>query len=126
MNIGLDYDGTYTRDPRLWLRFVREAMRSGHRVYVVTMRYPSEQDSPDNPMDPALLRAVWSTNFTCRKAKVPYMKKLGVHIDVWVDDQPRALIMDAAEAFGSPCTPEGHVHDPAKDDPLPQSIAQGG
>lgn len=29
MNIALDYDGTYTSDPSLWLRFVLDAQASG-------------------------------------------------------------------------------------------------
>ena len=40
--IGLDYDGTYTVDPDLWLRFVRQAKDRGHEVICVTMRYPEE------------------------------------------------------------------------------------
>lgn len=42
MNIALDYDGTYTADPDMWLRFVEEAQAAGHKVFIVTMRYESE------------------------------------------------------------------------------------
>jgi hypothetical protein len=41
MLIALDYDGTYVSDPPLWDRFIASARASGHRVFIVTMRFPS-------------------------------------------------------------------------------------
>ena len=42
MKIALDYDDTYTQDPELWLRFVKDALERNHDVRVVTMRFPFE------------------------------------------------------------------------------------
>jgi hypothetical protein len=39
MLISLDYDNTYTLDPKFWDMFVKNAISSGHRVICCTMRY---------------------------------------------------------------------------------------
>lgn len=38
MNISIDFDDTYTRDPEMWNAFIRLAQASGHKVYCVTAR----------------------------------------------------------------------------------------
>jgi hydroxymethylpyrimidine pyrophosphatase-like HAD family hydrolase len=42
MIVGLDWDGTVTSAPSLFLSFAETAKEQGHKVYIVTMRYPSE------------------------------------------------------------------------------------
>lgn len=91
MLIALDYDGTYTADPELWLAFVRTAHASGHRVICATMRTPSEVAD----MDPRLLASV-EVVCTHRQAKVTALRDRGVAPDVWIDDSPHWLLNDAA------------------------------
>lgn len=43
MIISLDYDNTYTRDPKFWLEFVKRSIDCGHTVICVTMRYEREK-----------------------------------------------------------------------------------
>ena len=89
MNISLDYDQTYTVDPELYLAFVETAIERGHNVYVVTMRTPAETQS----MDPALCELVTKVIPTSRQAKREFVEKShGIKIDVWVDDEPRAIL----------------------------------
>ena len=90
--IALDYDGTYTADPEMWLAFVILARQRGHNVLLVTMRYPNE----GNSICEQLKLAVNGIIFTSRKAKVPYMEALCVKVDMWIDDQPRWLLNDSA------------------------------
>ena len=92
MNISIDYDATYTRDPELFLQFIKLLRLRDHRVYCVTMRTPSE----GLDMDPALLSSVHEVIFTSRKAKKEFCANLGLHIDVWVDDTPFFILKDAA------------------------------
>ena len=85
MNISLDYDETYTRDPILWLNLIRIAKERGHKVYVVTMRYPEEGAE----VLQELQRHVEQVIFTSRQAKKQYCyDNHKLNIDVWIDDMP--------------------------------------
>ena len=42
MNISLDFDDTYTRDPAFWNSFIVGARGRGHHVYLVTARTPEQ------------------------------------------------------------------------------------
>lgn len=128
MNIALDYDGTYTNDPDLWMAFVNNAIARGHQVFVVTMRYPSEARS----MDPALLqilaqqkprkKAAGSISpwviATSREAKAPVCLEHLVEIHIWIDDNPKAVHMSGVEIWGH-VSPEGQVVDPQHDSAPP-------
>lgn len=91
----LDYDQTYTRDPKMWDSFITLALGQGHTLYVVTMRYdiPVEADV----VREALASKVHGIYFTGRKAKQSFMYQQGISIDVWVDDQPAFVYVDAQE-----------------------------
>lgn len=82
MNIALDYDGTYTADPNLWQVFIAKALHNGHKVYVVTFRFPQD------PIDQELPKLVDGVYYTSQEQKSAYMEKQGIHIDVWIDDMP--------------------------------------
>lgn len=84
MNIALDYDGTFTEDPAMWDLFCRLAEMQGHDVYIVTMRYPQERIT----VAPVPMDKVW---YTSRNAKAPFVEKYGLHIDVWIDDNPKSV-----------------------------------
>lgn len=112
MNIALDYDGTFTNDPSMWLRFVADAQRQGHSVYVVTMRYPSECDGTRGAiLDPRLKSLSVPVVCTSRMAKRPVCEALGIRIHIWIDDNPEAVHWDASMIWETP-SPEGNVIDP--------------
>ena len=90
MIFALDFDGTYTADPELWDQWVRLCRKRGHRVYVVTMRYPSES-VPDE-----LAESVDRVIYTGRRAKKQLLDARGISIDIWIDDRPEFLFEDAA------------------------------
>lgn len=81
--ISLDYDDTYTKDPELWLAFVKAAKARKHRVCVVTMRFPHE----GRGMDPRLLE-LCEVFYTSRQLKRAFMERLKIQIDIWIDDRP--------------------------------------
>jgi hypothetical protein len=80
MRISIDYDGTYTRDPDFWNQVIRMAQQRGHEVKCVTMRFPNE--AVDMPCD---------VIYTSRQSKRNFFPA-----DVWIDDQPFFIDMDAA------------------------------
>lgn len=86
MNIALDYDGTYTRDPELWDTFVSGAGARGHDVFMVTMRYPHEE-----------IKGPCRVIYTSRQAKLPFVSELGIVVHIWIDDKPH-FIYDGAAA----------------------------
>lgn len=107
MRIGLDYDGTITADPEFWLDFCLKASRRGHEIYIVTMRYESECKDID-PRFRTLTKGVYATK---RKAKNRFMLERGISIQIWIDDNPRAVAENATEIWAIPA-PEGSPVDP--------------
>lgn len=96
MTIAIDYDGTYTRDPQMWNKIIRLFKEKGHRVVCATMRYPETVQFHNGHTEAAdvlnnLAHLVDEVYFTSRQAKAPFLKEKGVHVDIWVDDNPRWL-----------------------------------
>lgn len=109
MIIGLDYDGTFTSDPFLWMEFYWNCIERGHTIFVITMRYESEIDT----MESGLVK-VAQIFFTGRKAKRSFMLSKGIKIDVWIDDHPEAVTMDADQIWPM-IAPEGQPVVPVYD-----------
>lgn len=111
MNVGLDYDGTFTSDPTLWIEFVKHCQARSHSVWIVTMRYPSECDGSLGSVDGRLRNLSVPVVCTSRGAKRPFCEKLGIHIDIWIDDNPEAVVVDGSAIWGA-VSAEGDVIDP--------------
>lgn len=104
MIIGLDFDGTVTEDEDIFKIIIKLLRCSGHKVYIVTMRYPSEC---------VCIKQEWGSLVdgiipTSRLAKLPAVTAAGIKIDVWMDDNPRAINESAADIWGTP-SDEGTV-----------------
>ena len=88
MIIAIDFDDTLTRDAALWIAFTSVAKALGHRCVCVTAR----RDTAENIdlVDEWLRenRIELPVYFTSLGSKVDYMKKQGMQIDIWIDDQP--------------------------------------
>lgn len=96
LTIGLDYDGCITEDPEVWINFCRLFRERGHRIYIVTMRYPTEQTH----LLQTFLPFVESIIYTSRRAKRPFVNNVvGIKIDIWIDDNPLAVEYDASVVF---------------------------
>ena len=93
MNIGLDYDGTITEDLVAWREFCKLFKSMGHKIWIVTMRFPEEVFEAQTHH--ALDRYIEGVIYTQRKAKKPFVEELGIKIDVWIDDNPNAVHLDA-------------------------------
>lgn len=106
INIGLDWDGTVSLDEDMWFEIAKLMQSRGHKVYVISMSFPSEcvgkikerwYDLLENRIIP-----------TSRAAKKKFVENLGIGIHIWIDDHPLALYLDAKDAFGVN-DPEGFV-----------------
>jgi hypothetical protein len=82
MIIALDYDGTITADPVLFLEFAERAMARGHEVICVTMRHAHE------PIGGSPIEVV----YTGRQGKKAFMLAAGRAVDVWIDDTPEWIL----------------------------------
>lgn len=92
MLLALDYDDTYTRDPKFWDEVIMLARMNGHTVICATMRYPHEGID----VVAALEGKVEQIIFTSRKAKHGAVHAAGYMPSVWIDDSPHWIHTDAA------------------------------
>lgn len=91
MNIGVDYDDTFTRDPAGWAEALNLLVARGHTVYIVTWRTPEES------VRVAAEMAYWKVKdsgiySTSRQAKMKFMFAQGICIDVVIDDNPSSWL----------------------------------
>lgn len=87
MNIALDFDDTYTRDPKLWDDFIEHAKTNGHDIRIVTFRMRRMKD-------PALdyLSTKIPVIYTEYEQKRDCTNKMGWIVDVWIDDSPEFIV----------------------------------
>lgn len=87
MNIALDFDDTYTRDPEFWDKFIDDAKDRGHDIRIVTFR-------KSTMTDPALTRLSEKIPviFTEYMQKRAFCNYLGWMVDVWIDDSPEFIV----------------------------------
>lgn len=89
MLIAIDIYGCYDRDPELWLHFITQARKSGHHFVAVSggnAKQPKHEGYKDLE---ALGIPVYWTN---RKAKEPFLRRIGIIPDVWIDDKPLKIL----------------------------------
>lgn len=96
LNIGLDYDDTFTQDPGLWRAFVGIAKERGHCVYVTTARHAS--DIADIEMNLPGIEVIPSGG----KCKNPAAQAAGVSIDIWIDDMPQIIMEELWQPATAP------------------------
>ena len=82
--IMIDYDRTYTADPDLWRVILPIIQSKGHKVYLVTSR------GMDTPVELAedFVQMGIPIIYCEYLAKRDVCRKQGIHIDIWIDDDP--------------------------------------
>ena len=98
MRLALDFDATYTLDPAFWNEFIGNAQGSGHEVILATYRH--EVHDAHYLIDN--LKGIIPVYFTDGQAKKPFLEKLGIVVDVWIDDRPYTIVEDSAWGQDSP------------------------
>lgn len=81
MKIAIDYDNTFSADPRLFMIFAQAASVLGHEVVIVTSRHPSVPIPMANCGIPVIYCA-----FKAKRGCYP--------ADVWIDDDPKHIDQD--------------------------------
>lgn len=95
MIIALDYDQTFTRDPKMWGVFLELAYAMGHEVFIVTMRESaSSVESIEEKVADCTHSGVLYTN---RRAKIDDLRDRRIEVDIWIDDNPSWILNDAAD-----------------------------
>jgi hypothetical protein len=89
MRIAIDFDDTLTMDAALWRQFVDSCKSLGHQVVCVTARRDTDDNNEtlDSWMQSHGLDL--RVYYTGLASKVDHMKKLGLQVDIWIDDDPR-------------------------------------
>lgn len=85
MNIALDFDDTYTRDPAMWDAFIDMAISCGHDIRIVTFRKSTMRDFA---LDDMLIPVI----YTEYQQKRQFTNKMGWMVDVWIDDSPEFIV----------------------------------
>ena len=91
--IALDYHNTYSADPKFWDTFIYMCWMRKFEVYCITHHTGEKQnekimDSIGKILDKDHII------FTMGKAKMDYVKSLGIEIDIWIDNNPIHIIQD--------------------------------
>lgn len=97
MNIGLDFDDTYTRDPVAWNEFIRYFTSRGHKIYCTTFRFPEQSQQVYDTIGTVIGNE--NCHFTSYTPKRKYMQSKGIFIDVWIDDMPILIDKGAEEGI---------------------------
>ena len=94
MNIALDFDDTYTRDPIMWGKFIEMAKERGHDIRIVTFRKRTMTHPALDYMS-QMIPVIYTEYIQKRK----YTNDIGWNVDIWIDDSPE-YIVDPMYLFG--------------------------
>jgi hypothetical protein len=87
-----DFDDTLTARPEELGMLINALKYRGDDCICVTARRSTEEnaDFVDNFLaEHGIMMRVFLTNLG---SKIEYMKSVGVHVDIWVDDHPESLV----------------------------------
>jgi hypothetical protein len=87
--IAIDFDDTLTADSQLWLKFIESANALGHRCICITARRQTEENI-ETIDDWMIMHGVsLPVYFTGLASKVEHAKKIGLKVNIWIDDDPK-------------------------------------
>ncbi len=89
----MDFDDTLTADAALSLAYLEATKKLGHRMVCMTARRDTEEnrETIENWMVSHCVRM--PVYFTNLGSKVEYAKKIGLKVDIWIDDDPKRCAM---------------------------------
>lgn len=102
LTVSIDFDRTFSADPKLWGEFAREASDSGNTVVMITRREDTEKNRAEiesvvgdyaNAFDSVILAG----GNTQKEAAA---KQAGIKVDIWIDDSPQTIKSRAFCATG--------------------------
>lgn len=93
MTFALDFNGTYTKDPKFWNVFIELARLRKDEVYCVT-------HSTDPDENKELLQSIGQIIgenkciFADGHSKMEAVAALGIDVDIWIDNNPIHIFQD--------------------------------
>ena len=89
--VAFDFDETISDNEVAWLGVMLLLERQGYHCIVVTWRRPT-----DYPEDlKFLVDKGFAVYYTSLQAKQTYMQARGINVDIWIDDNPFAILNNA-------------------------------
>lgn len=88
----IDFDDTFTADPAFWAEFIKRGKERGHSFCMVTARKQTEENTDliNGMLDQyGCQMCIYFTNL---RSKLLHMGRLGIKIDIWIDDDPETLV----------------------------------
>ena len=91
--IALDYHNTYSADPKFWDTFIYMCWMRKWEVYCITHHTGQKQN--DKLLD-SIGKILDKDHiiFTMGEAKQDYCNEHGIHIDIWIDNNPIHIVQD--------------------------------
>jgi len=93
MVIAIDFDATWTSDPKFWRKFVHMALDAGHTVIMVTQRcrcYPEQVEEVEAEIGD-LIPVLFAGDPLMAQSKLMAARISGYEVDVWIDDNPHSV-----------------------------------
>jgi len=93
LTFALDYHKTYSADPKFWNVFIQLVWLRKDKVYCVC--HSTDPEEVSELMD-SIGKIIGKDMviLTYGKAKKPFCDKLGIDIDIWIDNRPLHIIED--------------------------------
>jgi len=92
MNIGIDYDETFTSNPEMFREIIRIFSEYGHNCYIVTAR---SEERCEKIEEEAGIQVI----STGQKAKAKACFNECIDIDIWIDDFPFSVCFDMEKKY---------------------------
>lgn len=89
LTFGLDFDDTFTADPKLWRGFIVSAEARGHKVFIVSCRMNTAEHKLEMEQATGLKNRVILTSMSPKRWYCE--ETYGLKIDVWIDDYPDSV-----------------------------------
>ena len=93
MLIAIDFDDTLTADAALWREFIAFANRLGHRGVCVTARRQTDDNTETINEWMRMHGIELPVYFTGLASKIDFAKKMGIKVDIWIDDDPKTCAL---------------------------------
>ena len=94
-NIAIDWDNTISADKEFFLKLIKDFQAAGYTPFVCTLRAP-DRDNIREIRD-ILEETNIAIYLTDGKPKRKYMKKLGIKVNLWIDDFYPGICGDACK-----------------------------
>jgi len=92
MVIGIDYDDTWTKDPKFWRAFCHSVLNhTKHQIVMVTQRcecWPEQVKQVHEDVGENFIPIVFAGDPVLPQSKIEAARHAGWMVDVWIDDNP--------------------------------------